>query len=400
MSVEIITEQGDIRGFAPEIQRIRRTMLTIRRGTPESTVSWEQPADLLVKREPFRGELANVLNVTLTPTGCDWAKAGGCTMCGEWSGSTLGNKVDANYHIAQFTTAIAGVIPELKTPWVRIYQEGSFTNPHEVDPLAQRTILRSASLIKGIEKITIETMARYITNDSARSIREAVGDDVELELGIGFEAQDEVIRAVCVNKGESINQFKTALRILKANGIKTLAYVLVKPPFLGEQESIDEATKTAKKALELGFDAVSLEPVSIQEWSLVEALHANGLYKTPWLWSLIEVLKNVGYVPDLRVGGSEYYPRPTIVAHNRHDNDDEGNCNYRVWKAIEAYNLTHEPSLLTELECACREAWKDEQAQLLPPLKSRVNDALDGISIDDYLKAKVAKKNAAAQISK
>lgn len=135
-------------------------------------------------------------------------------------------------------------------------------------------------------------------------------------------------------------KIEKAVDLIKDFGFRSLAYVLIKPPFLTEHEAIQEAIETVKYAFEVGFDAVSIEPVSIHDYSLVDALYLKGLFTPPWLWSVLAVAQATVNFGELRIGGMEYYPRPEIVAHNRHDGSD---CTQLGWKAISAYNATHDP---------------------------------------------------------
>lgn len=376
-----------LKDYLQELQKINKLVLQIRKNTPINFVNdWTKPADLLIKKEYLNNKEVDVLNITLTPTGCEWAKTGGCTMCGEWSGSSLGKKIDAKYHIAQFASTIVNELPKYNSPWIRIYQEGSYLNSKEIDQSAQKTILGLASLLKGIKRVTIESLAKVINENLAKTLKESVYNNVELEIAIGFEAQDDIIRLVCINKGELIDHFKKALIILKKYKIKSLAYVLLKPPFLTEYEAIEEAVKTINKAFDIGFDAVSLEPVSIHEWSLVEALYFNHLYETPWLWSIIEVIKRINRVCDLRIGGIEYYPRPDIIAHNKHL--DSHNCTSKVWELIRHYNSTRNKQYLNNIGCTCKSSWEKELHNNSLSLKERINKYIDSVSIEKYLKYK------------
>jgi len=171
----------DLHPFASEGRRINALMRQIRKLAPLREYSWKEPADILVKQEFLNGRTVSVLNITLTPSGCTWAKRGGCTMCGEFSGSLLGQPILPEFHIAQAVASLAKFVPRVKTPWVRLYNEGSWTNPGEIDPLAAELIIRTVSLIKGIERITIETMAKEVTRDRLELLRAALIPPVELE---------------------------------------------------------------------------------------------------------------------------------------------------------------------------------------------------------------------------
>lgn len=388
-SINSLNKNMGFKDYLPELAIINKYVSKIRKNSPATFGTWKEPADIFVKKENLKGKVIEAINVTLTPSGCEWAKTGGCTMCGEWSGSNLGDKIDAQYHIAQFASAVANSISTHPYPWIRIYQEGSYMNPREVDVLAQKVILKLASSLKGVERITIEGKARYMTNDVVKLLKDAVIPPVELEVGIGFEAQDEIIRMVCVNKGEVMDQYKKAVKLLKDNGIKTLAYVLLKPSFLTEKEGIDEAVSTIKKAFEIGFDRVSLEPLSIHQWSLLEALYMNGVYQTPWLWSIIEVIKKTHDLGEIRIGGVEYFPRPDVVANNHHADNSE--CSVSILEAIKKYNYSRQIDIFDKLDCRCKKEWKKELTKTYPPLKERIGNYLAKISIDDYIQKKKKK---------
>jgi len=374
---------GNIRDYDNEIRSIRDWALRLRRIRPPIKTTWEEPADWVVKDSNLKGKPATVLIITLTPTGCEWARTGGCTMCGEYEGSAKNNVVSAEFHIAQFSSAISKYVAKYKPSWIRIYQEGNYTNIHEVHRSAQKTILRLASIISGVERITIESMAKYISQESARELRSALASDVELEVGMGFEAENDVVRNVCVNKGETLDDYHRALALLKKNGLRSLAYVLLKPAFLSEGEAIDEAIETVKTAYNFGFDAVSLEPMSIHEFTLVHALSLKGLYTPPWLWSVMKVAKSVHTNKEFRIGGVGYNPRPINVAHNKCQK--EPNCNKACWNAIRQYNRTRRFEILDTLSCECQKDWEAECRQVQSPLKERIDSQLAKLSYGEYV---------------
>jgi len=183
-----------------------------------------------------------------------------------------------------------------------------------------------------------------------------------------------------VNKGETLSSIEKAVDLVKKFGFRALAYVLLKPPFLTEREAIEEAIATVKYAFEVGFDAVSIEPVSVHDYSLVDVLYLKGLFTPPWLWSVLAVAQVAVNLGEVRIGGREYYPRPEIVAHNRHKGSD---CTQLCWKAISAYNVTHDPSFLYLINCDCKRQWLEELDQMAPPLKERLQ-VLEQISIEEY----------------
>lgn len=310
-------------------------------------------------------------------------------MCGEWAGSNLGQPVSPEFHVAQFAASVADLLSEKGIYWLRIYQEGSFLNDSEVSPQAREVILRLASNLRGIGRITIESRPEYVAPGTALAVRRQVRPPVELSIGIGLESQDDYVRNVCIGKGTSLSSYERAVEVAHASDILTLAYVLLKPPFLSEREAIDDAIESVAYAFRIGFDEVYVQAASIHGWSLSEVLAVNGLYSAPWLWSVLEVTKATAKLGDVKIGGLEYFPRPSIVAQNYQDVDNQTTCgcSESVWHLIEEYNATGDVALFRDATCSCREIWQRQlESREEAPLPLRISQMLSEISVEDYLR--------------
>ena len=386
-----VNDFGDIKEYSTEHKEIIRLAKELRSKKENQQTDWRDAAEWHMKYSCLNGETSLALTITLSPVGCQWARKGGCTMCGEFEGADRRPKIlrNAQFHIAQFASAISN--PEIwetakkeKCPitWLRIFQEGNFTNTDEMNLSAQETILRMATHIQGIKRITIEARPQYITESSVRMLHDIFrGSNVELEIGMGVEAVNDVVRNVCINKGDSKEDFVRAVKLLNDNNILPLAYIIVKPPFLTEKEAIDEAVSTAQFASEIGFKRISFEPMSIHAFSLVDALFQNGLYKVPWLWSVVEIAKQCSKleVVDFGIGGIGFYPLPTTSAHNYCPGTTlETDCNDDVIQAIIDFNKTHDITYLENLlPCErCYRTWQAECEIIEKPLKDRINEQL------------------------
>ena len=378
--------------YKNELERIVKNVLLLRSLKKGKETSWENAAEWHLKYSYLHGSPVLALTVTLSPSGCDWARQGGCTMCGEFEGSNKRNNLmdDPKFHIAQFASAIsnpkvwATANKENKpVSWLRINQEGNYINSQEMNHAAQEKILNLATKIKGIKRITIESRPQFINKETVKFLRVIFdGSGIELEIGMGIEAENDVIRNICVNKAETKKRFEEAAFLLNANGILPLAYVLLKPPFITESEAIDEAVRTARFANEIGFLRISFEPMSIHGYTLVDALQKAGYYKVPWLWSVIEVTKQCQDIPDFGIGGTGYYPIPDTYSKN-HCNKG---CNYNFLDAIITYNKKRDIGVFDKLDCSCRKDWKLELTQSAKPLKERINEQLSKVEtmIKDY----------------
>lgn len=332
----------------------------------------------------MHGKPVKALTITLNPTGCYWARNGGCTMCGEFEGSAKEEMIPDHIHIAQFAKAVADLVSLHKPTWLRINQEGNYTNSSETASIAQTTILKLASQIKGIERITIESRPQYLNELILKEFSAiTTQQNVELEIGMGFEASDDVVRNICVNKGEQLDDFKNALNLMNTYNVRSLAYILLKPPFLTECEAIDIAIQSVKDANELGFKRISLEPMSIHKYTVVDALAHANCYRVPWFWSIIKVIEQCKEIPDLGVGGVGYFPPPLHQAHN-HCNYG-GHCNIIVAKALAEYTKTRDKAVFNALDCSCKSDWEEEcSVENMTPLKARISQQLNCVDIDTY----------------
>jgi archaeosine synthase beta-subunit len=407
--VEAVDFFGVPSDYTEELKRIIKCVKQLRTTKQGNPTSWERAAECHMKYSNLHGQPVLALTITLSPTGCEWARKGGCTMCGEFEGALKRNSLTMNpkFHISQFAAAIGDpriweVARNEGKPisWLRINQEGNYTNINEMNFTAQEVILRLAMHIEGIKRITIESRPQYITEESVSFLHRLFKDSgVELEIGMGIEAENDVVRNICINKKGTKEQFMTAATLLKQNNIIPLAYVLLKPPFLTEIEAIEEAVKTAQFASEIGFSRISFEPMSIHRNTLVDALTKTGDYKVPWLWSVVEVAKRCSNISSkFGIGGVGYYPIPEAYSNNICKNEPD--CTERFVDAIKAYNQNRDISVFDSINCNCKSDWEAACSQDYIPLRERMRQQLSRVeeliptysSIDSVLDSTIRNK--------
>lgn len=385
-----------IEEYKEELRDIVNIVKELRRKHSGRQTSWMEPAEWHLKYSNINKKPELALTITLSPTGCEWAQKGGCTMCGEFEGAYKETVLvkDPKFHIAQFATAISN--PEIWTAaksekcnisWLRINQEGNFFNEAEMNKIAQHTILNLAVRINGLKKITVESRPQYLTEDIILNISKIFKDSpIKLEIGMGLEAKNEIIRNVCINKQEKNSDFVRAVSLLKQYEISPLAYIIVKPPFLTEAEAIDEAVDTAHFAHEIGFERISFEPMSIHPYTLVDALRQTGDYSAPWLWSVVEITKRCADISDsVGIGGVGYYPIPSSYAHNYCSLDKD--CDELFLNAIMEYNKTRDTSVFNNLSCECKTEWEKACVYSSESLKDRIQTQIKRVKciLPDYV---------------
>jgi radical SAM enzyme (TIGR01210 family) len=291
--------------------------------------------------------------------GCEFAtRTGGCTACRHALLGTAGQRVDGVYidrmYMKQYLTAVRDHgLP----PVVCIYNEGNMLNDRELphDQLWEMTRHMAAN---GVKRFTLESRTEYMTDRTLAALKDAAGD-MELEIGIGLESLSPFVRNELFLKELSLGSYERTVQRLRKHGIRSLAYVIIKPAFLNEAQGIADAVRTCRYAFDTGTDAISLEPIGVEPQTVTERMYDRGLFEPCRLWSVIDVTEQTHPWGEIRIGGFQFEPLPTTLPHNC------DHCNSRVLKAITEFNRTHDLSGLLAQTCDhCHAGHKAEVASL------------------------------------
>ena len=311
-----------------------------------------KPAHIEIREEYYKGKNTKRAVIFLLSNGCEWAlkSAHGCTMCGHIAKQTRYDKlISADDFIIQFETAFSSVDFE-EIPILNIFNNGSFLNDNELPSVARNKILSIIRNNKSIKKLLIESRPEFITESIVQEIKSLL-PNTEIEIAIGLETTDDLRRIISINKGFSLGQFTEAAKIIIKENIGLRSYILLKPPFYSEKEAINDAVNSIKTAFSLGVKTVSLEAMTVQKYTLIEYLFNHKLYQMPWLWSIVEVIKQTLNYGRVTVGLFKFYPSPDCVPNNCRK------CNDLVMDAIVEYNRTLKAEIFDKIHCQCKEDW-------------------------------------------
>jgi hypothetical protein len=318
------------------IAEIRRKGLKKRRGR-KNAIFWRE--------KDFLDGPAEAGIIILPTIGCSWARDTGCTMCGYVYDSPA--EIEQSDLIREFDVALA----QLRgVKYLKIFTSGSFLDTEEISIDTRKGILSKINQHR-IERVQIESRPEFIHEKELQEIRGYLKP--ELEIGIGLETADDFIRDKFINKGFTLKDFKSAVRTCKAVGAKVKSYILLKPPFVGERKAIEDAIRSSIEAFKIGVDRVSLNPVNIQKYTLVEELWRHGEYRPPWLWSVVETLKKVKEKVEKPILSHPIAAGKSRGPHNC------GKCDSSVYKAIINFSITQDLRHLHILHCSCIEKWRD-----------------------------------------
>jgi radical SAM enzyme (TIGR01210 family) len=288
------------------------------------------------------------------PAGCSWAKKhGGCRFCSfqkAVDGYTSGCEVGSGEFIDLFLLGhrlITGVEK------VNVFTGGSFWDG--VPQKAQRDIARLMRDDPHVRQVNIESRPEFISSAKLTEIKALLGS-TKLRVAIGLETQDDHLRNRVLNKGMSRRKFEEAVDLLKERGCRVAVYVLLKPhKDLGEAEAIEEATKTIQYVKRCGVDVVLLQAMMVMPGSLSDAWFRSGEFCPPWLWSIIEVIKETSHLLPVRLGKFEDSPSPVAVPSNC------WRCDPVVNAALDQYRRTMEVAVLENAPtCSCRDTWQKQ----------------------------------------
>jgi len=319
------------------------------RSRRSETYDPHEPTRVWIDEDRTPGGVYDSLTIILNTGGCRWARAGGCTMCGYVAESVEGGSVAHEALMDQIDACLAherNQRGEDAEPCglVKIYTSGSFLDEREVGPETRRAI---AETFSDRERIVFESLPDFVDRSKLADFT-SVG--LETDVAVGLETATDRVRHDCVNKYFDFSEFVAASEEAAAAGAGVKAYLLMKPPFLSESEAVEDMKRSVRRCAEYAH-TVSMNPCNVQRYTMVEDVYFEGGYRPPWLWSVVEVLRDTADADAIVVSdpvghGSDRGP------HNC------GDCDDTVQRAIKDFDLRQDPSVFEQVSCACEHTWE------------------------------------------
>lgn len=333
-------------------ESLARVVARERRPDPAPPADARRYVHQWVEREAIGPEEVPAFVLILRTRGCYWADQKGCSMCG-YAKDTLGRSATPAELAEQLDRALARYREE---PYVKVYTSGSFLDDREVDPESRAKLVRAFA--GRARRLLFETLPEFATPGALTPLRDEFPG--ELEVALGLESTDPDVLGRLVHKNAPPRDYLDAGDRVRALGLRAKAYLLLKPPYLTEDEAIADVVHSIGEASP-HFDALSVNPVHIQNGTVVEWMYHRGRYRPPWLWSVVETLR----AGALRRGTSRLVSFPTAGGLPRGPHNCR-TCDGRVLEAIEHASLVQEFGALDSLACSCRSEW--ERFRALEPL--------------------------------
>ena len=202
-------------------------------------------------------------------------------------------------------------------------------------------------MLQGYAQLIVESRPEYI----AKVVEKLKKYSGKVQVAIGLESTDPSILKNSVNKNYDFEDFKEAAKLLRENGISVRTYLLLKPPFLTENEALRDSIKSSRDLAQYS-DFISINPMNIQRGTLVESMYKEGSYRPPWLWTVVTVLQSLRDI-DVPVVSLVTASGKKRGAHNGHS------CDRKFSEGIRLFSETLDYRYLEDLNCECQEAWKN-----------------------------------------
>lgn len=202
-----------------------------------------------------------------------------CLMCDLWKHTT-----DDPVPVGAIPAQIEYALSRLASARVlKLYNSGSFFDPHA---LPVEDYPKIASLAEGFDTVVVESHTAFLGKHCLDFNKLLTPS---LQVAIGLETiHPEVLDRL--NKQMTLDSFKQGVGFLRENRISARAFILLRPPFLSEEEGVEWACRSIEFAFQAGVEVCSVIPVRAGNGAM-ESLASKGFFQEPSMASLEEVLE-------------------------------------------------------------------------------------------------------------
>ena len=245
------------------------------RGPKNSLNIWEPVTTFLEKELNAKGKLEDVATLFLTNRECPFR----CLMCDLWK-NTLSETVPAGAIPVQIKSGLQQ-FPNAQS--IKLYNSGNFFDPNAI-PIEDYPQI--AGLLNFCQTVIVENHPR-LRIETAVEFQSLLQSDLEVALGLETVHED-ILKTL--NKQMTVADYDHATRFLIDSGIHVRTFLLIRPPFMTEQEGVDWAIRSLKHAFELGSRVCSLIPTRTGN-GMMELLQQREEFASPSLKSIEQVFE-------------------------------------------------------------------------------------------------------------
>ena len=275
------------------------------------------------------GKVETVNTIFLTNSECPFK----CLMCDLWQNTT-----DSPVGLGDIPMQIEWAISQLgPAKHIKLYNSGNFFDKKAIPVEDYEDI---AKILEDYENVIVESHPKLI-GDLCLQFNELL--NCQLQVAIGLETTNPEVLPL-LNKRMDLNDFQQAVHFLSSSGIGSRAFILLRPPFLSEEEGVEWAKKSIEFAFDSGVDCCAVIPTRPGNGA-TDLLQNEGYFTPPDIISLEEVLE---FGVGLKAG---------IVLGDLWDIHKFSNCDKCLESRTDRINEMNLTQLIgNNVECDCTEA--------------------------------------------
>lgn len=261
----------------PETAAERDGWILERRG-PRNVVDPVQPWVFFVEDErSASGGIVPVATIFLTNRECPWR----CLMCDLWR-----NTLDRETPVGAIPSQIDHALKRMPVArQVKLYNSGSFFDRRAI-PVEDHAAI--ADRVRAFERVIVECHPALVGADCF-AFRDRLRGKLEVAMGLETVHPEILSR---LNKRMTLEQFWAASDRLRENAIDLRVFILVKPPFMREEEAVEWSARSLEFAFDCGATAATLIPTRGGNGAM-EELAAREEFSPPAL-STVEAAADCG----------------------------------------------------------------------------------------------------------
>jgi radical SAM enzyme (TIGR01210 family) len=257
-----------------KVHNLDDNWIRAQRGAKNITDPYRPYALNIEKERTPSGTIEDITTIFLTNKECPFT----CLMCDLWK-NTTDVRVPAGAISGQIEWALDQLPP---SKHLKLYNSGNFFDKQAI-PVEDYT--KIASLVKGFGTLIVESHPRLI-NDKVLHFRDILSAELQVAIGLESVHPDVLPR---LNKRMELADFRKSVEFLNKIGIRSRAFILLRPPFLEEDEGIHWAKRSIDFAFECGVECCVVIPTRTGNGAL-DWLQSKGQFTPPDIKSLEEVL--------------------------------------------------------------------------------------------------------------
>lgn len=272
----------------PVIQHIKDTLET---NTKTGVKNPERPVDVWTQESND----GSILFVVFYTQACRWQKCIGCNFHDNASKTHIGYE--------QIIKQIDHVFANVDMTGVNkiiLSNGGSMLDQETFSTTALIYLVCHLNIhFKDVKIISLETRLEYVDMAELEILKRALiegNSETELEVGIGFEAYDDVIRNVMFKKGFDKVDFEKFLDVMEDFKFNVKCYFMLKPvPNITTDEAIKDIHDAIRYLNQCSIRYqtkinMHLNPTYVAKGSKLEEAFINSGYEPPTLWAVADAI--------------------------------------------------------------------------------------------------------------